>query len=637
MPVVIEATVTFRDPVRTSLIAFDGREGIFVELRGAVDSGIKAGTRLRIEGGTLPGGFLPIIECQRAAVLGDGPLPEPRPINPSELFSPSLDCQWVQVPAIITGVEEGTGFALVAEVSGWTVKLVLPGGNGVREKAVQLMQHPVTIRGVIGSVFNEKRQLTGRHFFIPSIDQIIPSESGTPDGEAQLLRVDELLRSDATARTRVRVRGTVTQVTSDGLYLRGDGGSVFVRAATPPGLAPGILVEAEGFGAVAPFRPILRAAKLTVLDRASPPKPEPLRLPRDRFIEQQAELVTLDAEFLARRDGPDEDVVLQCREGKWFFEASFPHGTKPALRLGAGDRVRLTGICELTTTRSLPFTANVDGFRIHLRQEGDVAVLQRAPWWTLRRLLWALGIVGTVAFASLAWAALLRRRVSEQTEIIRVQIERSAIKDERQRIARELHDTIEQELAGLSVQLRNARQRLAHAPDQAGASLDLAERMLRHCRQEARTSIRDLRSVALEQRGLHGALQEFLAPLAAECGARFTIDVQGTPRGLPGSCEIHLLRIAHEATANSARHALPGEIRVRLEYGADTVALEISDDGCGFDPDAPAPRGHFGILGMQERANKLNATLSIESEPGSGATIRVIAPAAAVARTNGTS
>lgn len=637
LPVVIEATVTFRDPVRTSLIAFDGREGIFVELRGAVDSEIKAGTRLRIEGVTLPGGFLPIIECERAVVLGFGPLPEPRLINPSELFSPSLDCQWVQVPAIITGVEEGTGFALVAEVSGWTVKLVLPGGDGVREKAVQLMQHPVTIRGAVGSVFNEKRQLTGRHFFVPSIDQIIPSESGAPDGEAQLRRVDELLRSDATARTRVRVRGMVTHVTNDGLYLRGDGGSVFVRAATMPGLVPGTLVEAEGFGAVAPFRPILRAAKLTVLDRASPPEPEPLRLAAERFVGQQGELVTLDAEFLARRDGPDEDVVLQCREGKWFFEASFPHGTKPVLRLGAGDRVRLTGICELTTTRSLPFTANVDGFRIHLRDTGDVTILQRAPWWTLRRLLWALAIVGTVAFASLAWAALLRRRVSEQTEIIRVQIERSAIKDERQRIARELHDTIEQELAGLSVQLRNARQRLAHAPNQAGASLDLAERMLRHCRQEARTSIRDLRSVALEQRGLHGALQEFLAPLAAECGARFAIDVQGPPRSLPGSCEIHLLRIAHEATANAARHASPREIRIRLEYGPDCVTLEISDDGCGFDPDAPAPRGHFGILGMQERANKLNATLAIESKAGSGATIRIVVPAAAIARTNGTS
>jgi signal transduction histidine kinase len=635
LPVAIEAAVTFRDPARTSLTAHDGKEGIFVELRGDARPELKTGTRLRIEGITQPGGFLPIIECQRATVLGTGALPEPRSISPAELFSPSLDCQWVQVPGIITGIEDGTTFSLVAEISGWTIKLVLPVDANVREQAAQLMQHPVTIRGVVGSVFNEKRQLTGRHFFVPSIDQIIPSESATPDGEAQLRRVDELLRSDATARTRVRIQGVVTHATNDGLYLRGEGGSVFVRAATPAGLAPGTRVEAEGFGAVAPFRPILRAARLTVLDNAPSPQPKPLELFGDQLLEQQAELITLDADFLARREGADEEVVLQCRAGKWFFEATFPPGSKPALRLEAADRVRLTGICELTTTRSLPFTRNVDGFRLHLRDAGDVSILQRAPWWTLRRLLWALGIMGMLSLVSLAWAALLRRRVSKQTEIIKTQIERNAIKDERQRIARELHDTIEQELAGLSVQLRNARQRLAHAPGQAGTSLDLAEKMLRHCREEARTSIRDLRSVALEQRGLHGALEEFLAPLAAECGAQFAIDVEGTPRSLPGSSEIHLLRIAHEAAANAARHAAPRKIRVRLEYGHDTVTLEVSDDGRGFDPEAPAPRGHFGILGMQERANKLNATLSIESKAGSGTTVRIVAPSTNTARSNG--
>jgi signal transduction histidine kinase len=208
-----------------------------------------------------------------------------------------------------------------------------------------------------------------------------------------------------------------------------------------------------------------------------------------------------------------------------------------------------------------------------------------------------------------------------------MQIERGAVKDERQRIARELHDTIEQELAGVSLQLRNARQRLVHAPDQASSSLDLAEKMLRHCRDEARSSIRDLRSVALEQRGLHGSLQEFLVPLAAESGARFTFETRGAPRSLPGPTEIHLLRIAHEAVANSARHSGATEIRASLSYEPGTVTLEIRDNGRGFDPKAPAPRGHFGILGIQERVNKLHAALTFESAPGSGTLVRVVVPA----------
>jgi hypothetical protein len=176
--------------------------------------------------------------------------------------------------------------------------------------------------------------------------------------------------------------------------------------------------------------------RLVTLDVMPPPQPVPLDPSDEQLIARQAELVTLDADFLARRDGPEKEVILQCRAGNWFFEATLPPQPGSPVRPGADDRVRLTGICDLTTTRSLPFAKSVDGFRLQLRDSNDVVILRRAPWWTLRRLLWALGIVGTLALAFLAWAALLRRRVSEQTEFIRIQIERSAIKDERQRIAR---------------------------------------------------------------------------------------------------------------------------------------------------------------------------------------------------------
>jgi signal transduction histidine kinase len=626
LPVSLEAVVTFRNPAQPALIAHDGREGIFVELPGNADPHLQTGARLRIEGTTQAGGFLPIIRCQRATLLGTEPLPPPRPINATELFSPALDCQWVQVPAIITGVESRKDLALIAEVSGWTIKLLLPNDANAAQRAAGLMQRQVIVHGVVGSVFNAKRQLTGRHFFVPSFEHLILSENKTPAGEAQLRAVDELLRSDSTARTMVRVHGVVTHAADDGLYLRGEGGSVFVRAANTSLLTPGTQVEAEGFAAIAPFRPVLRAVNVRTLDHVPSPEPKPLDLARERLAALHAELVSIEADLLAVRDGPDDTKTLHCRAEGWFFEASFPATNFGTSRFQPEDRLRLAGICELTTTSSLPFSAAVDGFRLHLRNANDIQIVQYAPWWTLRRLLWALGIVGVLALIAFAWAALLRRRVSDQTEIIRMQVERSAVKDERQRIARELHDTIEQELAGVSLQLRNARQRLVHAPEQVGSSLDLAEKMLRHCRDEARSSIRDLRSVALEQRGLHGALQEFLVPLAAESGAQFTFETHGAPRNLPGPAEIHLLRIAHEAVSNAARHSGASEIRVRLAYEPEAVILEVRDNGRGFDPKAPAPRGHFGILGIHERANKLRASVSIESAPSTGTTIRVVVP-----------
>ncbi len=637
LPVVIEVTVTFSDPPRPSLLAHDGREGIFVSLATASEErpDFTPGSRLRIEGVTQPGGFLPIVEGHHITVLGHGPLPKPRRIEGGELFSPSLDCQWVEVPAIITGIENNGDLVLVAEVSGWTVKLLTPHDSQTIERATALMQQPVLVRGVVGSVFNAHRQLTARHFFVPSFEQIIPVENTQPDEEPQLRAINELLRSDATSRTRVRVQGTVTHAASDGLYLRGEGGSVLVRTANTSGFTPGMRVEAEGFAVVAVFRPVLRATRVTILDRGAPPLPEPLDLSRDNIVLQQAELVSVDADFLTRREGPDKEQILQCRTDGWFFEAVLDGRTTLPENLTANDRVHLTGICELTTTRTLPFASAVDGFRLHLRTADDLSILHRAPWWTLRRLLWALSLLGALALVALVWAALLRRRVAVQTKIIGEQIERAVIKDERQRIARELHDTIEQELAGLSIQLRNARQRLAQTPEQAATAIELAQRMLRHCRNEARTSIRDLRSVALEQRGLPGALDELLSPLVAEGGARFALEIAGPPRPLAGPVEIHLLRIAQQAVANAVQHAAPREIRTRLEYAAEAVTLEVRDDGRGFDPAAPAPRGHFGVLGIRERANKIHATLTLESAPGAGTTIRVVVPAEAAAPGNG--
>ena len=629
LPVTVEATITFYDPTQRDLFIYDGSQGIFALLPNDIGKrpAFGVGSRIRIEGVTQPGGFLPSIDCQRYTILGGGQPPKPVRIEPAELFSPALDCQWVEVPAVITEVESGSWyFTMAATIAGWTIKLQMPFTDGATAQAAGLLQRPVTIRGVVGTVYNSERQLTDRYLFVSSFDQIIPSESDILTSEPQLRAVNELLRSEATTQTRVRVRGTVTQASDNALYIRGTGGGLLIRTASTEGLIPGISVEAEGFASAAPFRPILRATHVTSLGRGEPPTPLPLNLDRKKIADQQAELVFVDADLLGTRTGPGGEVVLQFRSADWVFEAPLPPGAKLPPGIKLNDQIRVTGICELSTSRPLPRTNWVDGFRLHLRDANDLQILHRAPWWTLQRLLWALGIVGFVAFVSTAWVALLRRRVAEQTGIIRSQIEREAVKDERQRIARELHDTIEQELAGLSVQLRNARQRLSESPGKAAAALELASCMLRHCRMEARTSIRDLRSIALEQRGLDGAIEELVAPLAAESGAQFHLQVQGIVRPLPGTTSLHLLRIAHEAVANAARHANPRNIWAGLEYAHDHVSLEIRDDGRGFDPASAAPRGHFGLLGMHERAGKLTAKLGIESRPGHGTTIRITAP-----------
>lgn len=337
------------------------------------------------------------------------------------------------------------------------------------------------------------------------------------------------------------------------------------------------------------------------------------------------ERVVVDCVFLTLRQGLQE-TVLQCRRGNNYFEAWLPAISPSNLSLRPGDRLRLTGIYEVTTTRPMPRIEWADGFRINLPDESVIEILARASWWTTERVLMAFGLALAALCVVFIWGWQLRRRVAAQSVIIARQIEQGVIKDERERIARELHDTLEQDLAGLSMQLGNLAPALGGNPDLAHQRLSLARRMLQHCRSEARASVSDLRNLHLLNRSLPEAMREALPKAAADSEAVFHFELNGTPQPLRANTQNHLLRIAREAVFNAARHANPDRIGVRLTYDTEAVTLEVKDDGNGFDSTRKPPAGHFGLVGMRERANKIHADFSIESSTGSGTKLRVRLP-----------
>jgi signal transduction histidine kinase len=637
LPVRIDAMVIYYDPVTEDNFMQDDTAATYMSINTVENLdkvrslGLEPGSRVRIEAVTKSDGYSPDLILKHIELIGKGALPEPRKIGEDELLSPALDCQWVEVPALVTGVESDDKiFTLVVEVHGWKLKARLPRDEHSVERAAALMQRTVRLQGLVGTLFSPRQQMTGRYFFVPSFDHIIPTDSVAPDSLPPLRKVGELLRFGDPDHLLVRVEGVVTQTDRNDFYLRDDSGSVMVHTTEKESLLPGDRVSAEGFAAIAPFRPGLRARKVVVIGHTGIPQPMTLDFGRETLPLFQAELIELDADYLAR-GGQSGEFTLQCRIGARFFEALMPpDGTLPH-DLAPGDRVHLTGICELTTTHPLAIFENVDGFRLHLPKVGGVVILQHAPWWTLKHLLIVIGIMSIVAFLAAIWAVLLRTRVQAQTKIIGNQIQQVATQDERQRIARELHDTVEQELAGISMQLDNIsadiRQASTPVPAPFPYSIEIVQKMLQHCRSEARSSIRDLRNIELEQRGLSGALEALLPPVAAGCGADFQMRVTGEARPLARIVETHLLRIAQESVANAAHHAAACKITVDLDYTPEAVALAIHDDGRGLDPDAPVPHGHFGLRGIRERANKLFAALDIEGAPGKGTTIRIIVPA----------
>ncbi|MDG4859384.1 sensor histidine kinase [Streptomyces sp. T-3] len=202
-----------------------------------------------------------------------------------------------------------------------------------------------------------------------------------------------------------------------------------------------------------------------------------------------------------------------------------------------------------------------------------------------------------------------------------LQAREAGVADERRRLAAEIHDTIAQGLTGIIAQL----QVVANTEDPALARthLDRASALARTSLGEARRSVQNLGPAALEHDALPAALKATVAEWSERTGVRADLTVTGTVEPLHEEIEATLLRIAQEALSNTARHAGAGRVGVTLSFMGDEVALDVRDDGSGFDPLATPPRsgtGGFGLDGMRARAARVAGSVEIESEPGGGGT-----------------
>ena len=630
-PVRFEATVTLYDPEVGSFFVSDGEHGIFIaiDLKNRPSPAPRPGDRLRIEGHTQAGDFLPNIALKGMERLGSGPPMSPRKISPAELQSPQLDCAWVEFRAVIKGTYVDRFGALYFDIlaDGWRLRAYLSRVEKFKTPPWQLLERTMRVQCVLGTRFNQQRQMCGRQLMLPGLSFLLPVE---PEPELQagpLRRSTELLLVTSPVRENVRLRGVVTMLRPGlGFNMRDESGGVLVQTAQPLDFAVGDVVEAQGYAEMADFRPKLNAVEARRLQPGPAPSPVPLDAAATRHSREQQELVFLEARLVEILHSSAFTALRCTAAGGRSFEALLP--AKTPLDLAPDSTLRLAGICEILSSDISARTQVADTFQLRLRSPADVAVLARPSWWNARRLGWlAAAITGVAALVGL-WAVVLREQVRAQSAIIRDQTERTATLDERQRIARELHDTLEQDLMGVTMLLEDTAEHLTGAGPKAGERLAIARRLLRRSREESRSTIRDLRSVALEQLGLPAAIEETLQPIASAAGIDYAFTIEGRVRKLSVLAETSILRIAHEGASNAVKHAQARQLRVRLEFAAQEVRLEVSDDGDGFAPgEVDARAGHFGLQGIRERANKLGGTIRIASQPGQGTTLRVTIPA----------
>lgn len=228
-------------------------------------------------------------------------------------------------------------------------------------------------------------------------------------------------------------------------------------------------------------------------------------------------------------------------------------------------------------------------------------------------------------------AALAEENADLQARLL-VQAREAGVLGERQRLAREIHDTVAQGLTGILTQLEAADE-AAGATPAVRARLATVRELARESLTEARRSVQALRPAPLATAAQLGtALSEVAAAWSRACEVSVTVSVTGDARPLHTEVESTLLRVAQEALANVGKHARASQVGITLSYMEDVVALDVRDDGSGFTPgpgsgSGGGSGGGFGLVAMRQRVTRLAGSLAVESAPGQGTAISATVPA----------
>lgn len=601
--------------INTSLDAFELRPGDLIEIEGISDYG----------------SMVPRVRPVRWTVLGRSPLPEPVRISSDDLVAGRHVSEWVELTGVVRGAHIGSGSLCVMRVDAGArvveVQLVEAG----MDEVLALVDARVRVRGVIAGYVNERRQLASlyvRSSGLASVEILEPppdlfSQPATPVPSLMMFS------PQGSSSHRIKVRGVVAGYDAgSALFLRDGRRGLVVFSEQRGELVPGDVVEVSGFPEMGPTNPRLHDAVFRWVEGGPPPSPR--QVGRDELLRGllDGELVAVVGRLVSSARISDEITLVLDIDGMTLHARLKPgSGADPAWM--PGSLIRVTGICRVQQAErrveSILVTAR--DVELWLRQAADVTVLQVPSWWTVPRLFIVLAVAAGAALTALGWVALLRRRVRQQTAIIREKVQNEAVVEERQRIAREFHDTLEQELAGLAVRLDALQLRVT---DAGNAGLVLALQRLAHRLQdEARHFIWNLRERRWENTTLDEALADAVAERHGADDVRIELERDGEVERLSGIVSHHLLRIGQEAVTNAVQHAAATVVRIRLRFQPDEVTLTVEDDGRGFDANLSTGRraGHFGITGMRERARRIGGDLRLRSEPGRGTTVSVrVAP-----------
>lgn len=674
-------TATLRGQIIARSSGDDGPEAILEDQQGGIrivgiddarpegtggsDAGLLPGDVVEVQGRIEADHRGRVLRSTRIVRLGTEPLPTPRLCDVTAFFSGREDCRLVAVEGIVERAwHDGAEVLLEIHTAGRLFTATVPADvvtaiPEIRDDPLPLVDAVVRVAGPATSDANARGEPARPRIHVERPDWLTivePAATGI-DFSRVAVSLDAIgrARSPRPAGHRVYTHGQVIYaVPGQRLFLQNGHHGLEVRLAkgtvgSAERFMAGDRVEVAGFvdrsGPVASMRnasvrritageppmPLMATPDLILAAHGGAASAEIQAAPGD----YQGCLVRCVGALVQPQAGNAGGMLLvDCGGMVVPVEADAATfatlaGTPPRSRLAVTgvaviDRDRPAGGLALTTPPRL---------RLLLRSADDVQLLESPPWWTASRLWVLLGATAAVLVAALVWAVALRRQLAVQTQRLAREmgsrrdaaLEFEATLRERNRLAANLHDTLQQTIAGIGFQLDACTVAAADPEATAGRHLDVARRMVDHAAKELQGSVWTMRSLPLEGRPFRDALTALVFRVCEGHDVRLTVDAEGPLENLPEFVAGSVLLIVQEAVHNALKHASPMRIEVHVQAGVDDGPLvaRVADDGVGFHVGSqPGPRqGHFGIQGMRERAERLGGRLVVRNRPGGGTII----------------
>jgi signal transduction histidine kinase len=618
----LDAIVTHRDADGTIFLR-DDTGSTFIAQQPS-NPQLAAGERVQVEGVVHCGLLINGIRQARIEQLGVGSRPKPTPISPQQMATGVLHYDWVVLEGVgrrwrRTGEEGGT---LSVNVTGTVVEARLEHAPA-EDEATAWVGARVRLVGIAAGEINDRRQLVRPYLLVPDSRAVTVLEPA-PANPFALPEVTfaDLGRSEPADELR-RVSGVVAAPPRQGrLFLTDGDRGLCVDVADgdkPLAISAGDRIDAVGFPDRGPFATRLVEAHLQRVAAGPPPVPVQPSL-RDLQIGCDAQLIQIKMPVVEREDRAAGTLLVGNLDGVRLRIIA------PARDIAFSSRVRVTAPCLVAETTNSTYSLRAGGYDLFPVVLDDIVLVASPPWWTPRRLASALAGSLVAGLAALAWVVLLRRQVRRQLAVIERQIQSEAVAEERQRIAREFHDSLEQDLAGLALRIDSAAGSVADPA--ARRTMERQREILARLQEETRQYVWDLREPARLQGGLADRAHVMVAELRDLIDTPLELNLSGSLPALPTETSHHLLQMLREAINNAAHHAAPTKITVGLAADERGLVATVADDGAGFETtdDAPHPAGHFGLRGLTERAARIGGRVTIASRPDHGTTVTIHVP-----------